>query len=168
MIRSQFFPRSQGMSVEMSEIVSCFQLVNAKIESQTNNLSSNAVLELLRPHLEALDYVVESGKTQAKKISVPVLFGLENAIDKSFNADALSKNGKIVIEVEAGRATENNQFLKDIFQACMMHSVEYLVIAVRNTYRGHADFEIVYTFLETLYISNRLHLPLKGILLVGY
>ena len=29
-------------------------------------------------------------------------------------------------------------------------------------------FEIVHTFLETLYISNRLHLPLKGILLIGY
>ena len=29
-------------------------------------------------------------------------------------------------------------------------------------------FEIVYSFLETLYISSRLHLPLKGILLVGY
>ena len=78
------------------------------------------------------------------------------------------ENGKIVIEVEAGRATENNQYMKDIFQACMMFEVEYLVVAVRNTYRGHKDFNIVYTFLETLYISSRLHLPLKGILLIGY
>lgn len=58
--------------------------------------------------------------------------------------------------------------MKDIFQACMMFEVEYLIVAVRNTYRGHKDFEIVYAFLETLYISSRLHLPLKGILLVGY
>lgn len=77
-------------------------------------------------------------------------------------------DGKIVIEVEAGRATENNQFLKDLFQACMMFNVEYLVLAVRNEYRSHNDFEIIYTFLETLYISNRIHLPLKGILLIGY
>ena len=97
-----------------------------------------------------------------------VLFGLDNQIDKSYNADALSKDGKIVIEVEAGRATENNQYMKDIFQACMMFEVEYLIVAVRNTYRGHNDFNIVYTFLETLYISSRLHLPLKGILLIGY
>ena len=69
---------------------------------------------------------------------------------------------------ETVSATENNQFLKDIFQACMMFDVEYLVIAVRNTYRTHKDFEIIHTFLETLYISNRLHLPLKGILLIGY
>lgn len=97
-----------------------------------------------------------------------MLFGQNNQVDKCFNADALSENGKIVIEVEAGRATENNQFLKDIFQACMMVDVLYLVIAVRNTYRNHKDYEIIYTFLETLYVSNRLHLPLKGILLIGY
>lgn len=156
------------MTSEIKEVVSCFSEVEKHIESPLNNLSSNEVLECLRPHLEKINYIVETGKSKTKKISVPVLFGNENAIDKSFNADALSLDGRIVIEVEAGRATENNQFLKDIFQACMMHSVDYLVIAVRKTYRGHADFEIVYTFLETLYISNRLHLPLKGILLIGY
>lgn len=30
------------------------------------------------------------------------------------------------------------------------------------------DYLEVKTFLETLYISNRLKLPLKGILLIGY
>ena len=93
-------------------------------------------------------------------------------MDKSFAADALSEDGKIVIEVEAERATRNNQFLKDIFQACMMYEVEYLVIAVLNTYtftgtESH-DYHLVKTFLETLYINNRLQLPLKGILLIGY
>lgn len=82
----------------------------------------------------------------------------------------------IVIEVEAGRAVYNNQFLKDIFQACMMFEVEYLVIAVLNEYSSlsngkpviHNDYQIIRTFLETLYINGRLQLPLKGILLVGY
>ena len=50
----------------------------------------------------------------------------------------------------------------------MMHNVEYLVLVVRNIYRGNKDFEKIYTFLETLYISNRLKLPLKEILLIGY
>ena len=50
----------------------------------------------------------------------------------------------------------------------MMFDVEYLVLAVRNEYRTHKDFDIIYQFLETLYISNRLHLPLKGVLLIGY
>ena len=131
-------------------------------------MPSNTVLEILRPHLEKTGFICETGKTQEKKIGVPVLFGFDNKIDKSFNADAISDDGKIVIEIEAGTAVDNNQFLKDIFQACMMFEVEYLVIAVRNDYRGNNDFVKVLTFLETIYISNRLHLPLKGILLIGY
>jgi hypothetical protein len=168
MINYQLFPRSIGLSTELERIVQCFDAVNHIICSDANNLSSNEVLSAIRSNLEDADFLVETGKSNKDKIHVPVLFGHNNKIDKSFYADALSRDGKIVIEVEAGRATENNQFLKDIFQACMMHKVEYLVIAVRNIYRGHADFDIVYSFLETLYISSRLHLPLKGILLVGY
>ena len=168
MIKYQFFPRSQGITPNIKKVIDCFIEVNDKIDSSINNLSSNNVLKELQESLIKLNYKVEISKSKDDKINVPVLFGFDNKIDKAFYADALSDDGKIVIEVEAGRATENNQFLKDIFQACMMFEVEYLIIAVRNTYRGHKDFEIVHTFLETLYISNRLHLPLKGILLIGY
>ncbi len=168
MIEFQFFPRSQGITSQIKSIISCFEIEANKIKSPDFDLSSNQVLEVVRPHLEKINFTCETGKSKDKKISVPVLFGYNNKIDKAFNADAVSQEGKIVIEIEAGRATENNQFLKDIFQACMMFEVEYLVIVVRNVYRKHKDFEMVHTFLETLYISNRLHLPLKGILLIGY
>ena len=54
----------------------------------------------------------------------------------------------------------------------MMFDIEYLVIAVLNEYTGGGaithDYNEVKTFLETLYVSNRLRLPLKGILLIGY
>ena len=50
----------------------------------------------------------------------------------------------------------------------MMPSVEYLILAVRNTYHGTDDFKSIFTFLETLYINSRLQLPLKGIVLIGY
>lgn len=168
MINYQFFPRSLGITPEIKAIVECFENANSRIDSEYNDLVSNEVLKEIGNDLAKLGFKVETSKSKEDKIDVPVLFGFNNKIDKCFNADALSRDGKIVIEVEAGRATENNQFLKDIFQACMMFGVEYLVIAVRNTYRKHKDFEIVFTFLETLYISNRLHLPLKGILLIGY
>lgn len=168
MIRYQFFPRSRGVTDEVQKVINCFKMVEDMIDSTCNELKSNEVLEKVRPFLEQEKYVVETGKSRGAKIDVPVLFGNDNKIDKSFYADALSHDGRIVIEVEAGRATENNQFLKDIFEASMMFDVEYLVLAVRTVYRTHADFDIVYNFLETLYISNRLHLPLKGVLLIGY
>lgn len=70
-------------------------------------------------------------------------------MEKSFNADAFSQETRVVIEVEAGRAFMNNQFLKDLFQACMMQNVDYLVIAVRNLYLGkNKDFEEIVTFLR--------------------
>jgi hypothetical protein len=168
MIQYQFFPRSRGLTDEMRQVVDCFNVVNDRISSETNDLVSNDVLAILRPHFEQIGFVVETGKAKEEKIDVPVLFGIDNKVDKSFYADALSQDGRIVVEVEAGQATENHRFLKDIFEASMMFDVEYLVLAVRNKYRTHNDFERVFTFLETLYISNRLHLPLKGILLVGY
>lgn len=168
MLQYQFFPRSIGVSLSIRAVIECFEKNISLIDSETNNLTSNQVLGVLEGDLERIGFAVEKSKKDIDKIKIPVLFGCNNKVDKQFHADAVSSDGKIVIEIEAGRATENNQFLKDIFQACMMFDVEYLVIVVRNVYRGHKDFDIIYSFLETLYISNRLKLPLKGILLVGY
>ena len=167
-LRFQFFPRSIAVLENIGLVIDCFQRNFEKISSHTQKFSSNQVLNILRKDLSEKSFTVETGKKEEEKIQVPVLFGLNNKIDKSFNADALSLDGTIVIEVEAGRAVANNQFLKDIFQASMMFGVQYLVIAVRNDYRGGDDFEKIYTFLETMYISSRITLPLKGILLIGY
>ena len=168
LLRYQLFPRSVGITDQIQHVINCFERTYDQIKSPENELKSNEVLDILRPHLENIEFIVEIGKARGQKIPVPVLFGLNNTVDKSFNADGISSDGKIVLEVEAGRAYANFAFLKDIFQASMMHGVEFLILAVRNDYRGGDDFEKVYTFLETLYISNRLVLPLKGIVLIGY
>lgn len=175
MINFQYFPRSRGVDKELQSIIDVFKHVD-ETKDPDAHMASNKMLELLRPGLEELGFRVEKGKGKEDNIPVPVLFGENNEIDKSFFADAQSYDGKIVLEVEAGRAVFNNQFLKDIFQACMMHEVEILVIAVLNEYhfkvkgKEHVsnDFQTIKTFLETMYISNRLHLPLKGILIIGY
>ena len=168
MIQFQFFPRSVGMIEPIISVVECFRNAEALIESPKTNLSSDGVLKVVRPHLELTGFRVESGKNRNQKIKVPVLFGLNNTIDKFFDADAISADGKIVVEIEAGRALDNYQFLKDVFQASLMCGVEYLVIAVRNNCRGTNTFVRIAVFLETLYVSNRIKLPLHGILLIGY
>jgi hypothetical protein len=164
----QLFPRSFGITDEIRAVVSCFEKNYEKIKSPDKNLSSDGVLKVLAEDLKLLNFRVEGSKASIDKIKVPVLFSINNKIDKFFDADAVSQDGKIVIEVEAGRGYRNNQFLKDIFQACMMPNVEYLVIAVRNHYYNSDDFKSIFQFLETLYISGRLQLPLKGIVLIGY
>lgn len=84
MIRYQFFPRSRGVTDEILKVIDCFKVVECEIDSTTNNLVSNDVLAKVRPFLEKQDYRVEIGKTLDKKIDVPVLFGNDNIIDKSF------------------------------------------------------------------------------------
>ena len=168
MIKSQSFPRSASTNKQAQEIIKCFIKHENEISSDSNTLSSNEVLGIIRQDLEKTGMTIETGKTREQKIQVPVLFGRNNSIDQYFEADGISNDGKIVLEVEAGRAVVNYQFLKDIFQASMMHEVETLILAIRNDYRGTDDFEKIYSFLETLYISNRIKLPLKEIVIIGY
>jgi hypothetical protein len=169
MINWVYFPKSSPPPEFGLSIVALFEQTTDAIDStKSPNQPSNTVMARLRPGLEELGFRVEKGKTAEDKIVVPVLFGRKGKILKCFNADAHASGAGWVLEVEAGRAVDNNQFLKDIFQACMMHDVLHLAIAVRNTYRGSDDFAKVESFLETLYVSGRLQLPLKGILLIGY
>lgn len=48
------------------------------------------------------------------------------------------------------------------------YDVDYLAIAVRKIHKNTKDFERVTTFFDTLYVSRRLALPFKGVLIVGY
>lgn len=167
MINWHYFPKSNKIPDHLYKIVGIFEQHKESIESPHNKLHSNEVLRIISEDLEKLCFKVEKSKKAEDKILIPVLFGRNGKMEKSFDADAYNYDTKTVLEVEAGRAIDNYQFLKDIFQACMMFDTQFLVIAVRNIYNQH-DFEKVVTFLDTLYASQRLQLPLTGILVIGY
>jgi hypothetical protein len=168
MIRWLYYPKCDAAPATAKAVVAAFESVAAPIDSAQHALPSDGVLLHVAPRLAQAGFKVETGKKAANCIRVPVLFGINGKLEKSFRADAYHEGEGFVVEVEAGRAVVNNQFLKDLFQACMMHNVHFLAIAVRNAYRKVDDFERVCRFFNTLYASNRLKLPLKGILVVGY
>ncbi|MSQ24795.1 MAG: hypothetical protein EXR49_00720 [Dehalococcoidia bacterium] len=172
MINWMFFPKSDQPPTLCRKVVSVFEKHETSIGSGKHTLSSNQVLSEIAGDLEALGFAVESGKKRTEKVSVPVLFGKNGKIDKLFEVDAWHREERVVVEVEAGRAVVNNQFLKDLFEACMMQGVDVFCVAVRNTYvtagKSHPDFDRVIAFFETLYASRRLQLPLRGILVLGY
>jgi hypothetical protein len=169
MINWMYFPLCDHPPKLALDVVDVFEAASENIDSATHiEQESNVVLSKVRDGLLALDFRVELGKKANEKIKVPVLFGKNGKPVRSFEADAYYEHQGFVIEVEAGRGLTNNQFLKDLFQACMMHEVDYLAIAVRNRYRTSQDFEKMQIFFETLYASQRLNLPLKGILIIGY
>jgi len=163
-----YYPRSKKPSATALAVVAAFDGVSTEIDSSCRDIESNEVLRLLAPALMAAGFRVETGKTADTKISVPVLFGANGKIEKSFDADAYQESSGFVVEVEAPRGVVNNQFLKDLFQACMMFNVRELAIAVRKVYKGRNDFDGVTRFFDTLYASDRLTLPLEGILILGY
>ena len=168
MIDWQYYPRSRQAPALLLKIVELFEVCVPQISSAKKGLKSNEVLGVLQDGLKNLQFEVEKGSKISDSVTVPVLFGRRGAVAKSFQADAFHPGEGVVLEVEAGRAVDNNQFLKDLFQACMMTDVKFLVIGVRLIYRGHQDFKKVLAFFDTLYASGRLQLPLEGILIIGY
>lgn len=168
MINWVYYPASDRPPEIALSVVRAFESVADSITSQNHHLNSNSVLALVSPALVEAGFRVETGKRRAQKLAVPVLFGRRGRIEKSFEADAYHESEGFIVEVEAGRACDNNQFLKDLFEACLMQGVRGAAIAVRNNYRGSGDFETVCRYFDTLYASTRLQLPLEGILIVGY
>lgn len=173
-IQWQLFPRFLKAPDHVRQLVAAFVSVADKIASPAIQLKSNAVLGLVRPGLEAIGYEVESGRSASQIVDRPVLFGPGGKAEKSFRVDAFDPASGTIVEVEAGRAVVNYQFLKDLFEACAIQDARYLAIAVMNEYLPTAartsakDFATVTNFIDTLYASGRLQLPLDGVLVIGY
>lgn len=168
MINWIFFPKSMEPPGVVRDVVTVFEQAEHELKRRADDAVSDVVLSIVRPGLEVAGFAVETGKRAHEKIKVPVLFGRNGVVEKAFEPDAWNQTEGMVLEVEAGRGVVNNQFLKDLFQACMMQGVEYCGIALRNKYLKSRDFRRALAFFETLYASQRLQLPLKGVLLIGY
>ena len=168
MINWMYYPKTKKADDLSVSVIRQFEAVKDNIDSEKYDHNSNTVLEAVRLGLESIGFTVERGKRADEKIHVPVLYGMNGQTQLAFDADAFHPDMKYVIEVEAGRAVVNYQFLKDFFEACTMSDAEYLCIAVRNNYKNRRDFEKVCSFFDVLFLSGRLGIPLKGILIVGY
>ena len=168
MIRWVSFPKYRKIEVHMREIINVFEVAYSKISSEEHTKISNEVLSIVAGGLVRLGYSVEQGKKKNQKIHVPVSYGECGKPVLSFDADAYNEELRTVIEVEAGRAVVNYQFLKDFYEACLMQNVDYLCIAVRNQYKNNCDFQKVCDFFDALYMTNRMQIPLKSIVIIGY
>ena len=167
-INWQYFPKSEKPPKEISDVVVCFEKNNKIISKQKIN-NAAAVLNILAPALKKQGFKMKGNANG--KLSVPVLYGVNGSVEKQFLIDAFEPKMGIVFEVEAAAAVINYLFIKDILEASLMDGANYLIIAVRNsnpTTNNQKDFETVCRFLETIYSSNRLRLPLKGVLIIGY
>lgn len=172
MINYRYFPQNRKLENHLLQIIEVFKENQDNIDSErhtgSDNIKSDTVLSIVAPGMERIGYQIEKSKKKEDKIRVPVLFGLNGITKLAFEVDGYSPEHQTVIEVEAGRAVTNYQFLKDFYEACMMQDIKYFCIAVKNKYRNSNDFEIVCSFFESLYVSNRIEIPLSGVLVIGY
>ena len=176
--RWEYFPRNVRPPAWVEPFVAEVSAVGSRISTveQRTGLHSDDVLLELAPGLRQLGYAVESSRSQADRIRRPVLYGSNGRAEVSYDIDAFHDGHGIVVEVEAGRAASNNATYRDIIRASLIldaaHLVLLLPVAYRFNNRGQLASVPVFArgldLLTALYASQRLPLPLRGVLLVGY
>lgn len=165
LINSKYYPINGKRTKTSNLIETIFDNAYSQISTPLHHLKSNQVLSVVRP-----DLINNGFKVERPTIPLKASTGLK------FNADAFLESEGYLIEVEAGRAIENNQFLKDLIEACVVDEVEYLCIAVPNCYEYNSNekkinnkvFEKVCDYMDAIYDSKLVDCHVKGILIIGY
>lgn len=169
----KFYPSRAPAPMWVSGVVDAFAGAASEIDSRTQSgVSSDAALAAIRPALVNLGFVVEASKTKADKITRPVLFGERGSVLVQYDVDGFHPDEGVVLEVEAGRGAASNADYRDIVRASLMVDVRYLVLAMMLSYRSGGQtvrsYEIARHRIDAIYASERLELPLDGLLLIGY
>ena len=172
--RWRFYPYSTQPPRWTTGVVKAFADAQPVLDSRRQHgVSSDQALGHLRPALEEQGFTVESGRRKIEKILRPVLFGEGGRPVVSYEVDAYHPLERVAVEVEAGRGAANNADYRDIIRASLMVDADYLVMAMMLRYSsGQASvtksYEVTANRIDAIYASDRLRLPLKGILLIGY
>lgn len=169
----KFYPSRDPAPEWVAGVVSAFGAAATQIDSRSvSGVSSDDALAAIRPALVALGFEVEASKLKADKITRPVLYGEQGSVIVQYDVDAFHPGHGAVLEVEAGRGAASNADYRDIVRASLMVGVRYLILAMMLEYKGGGQvmksYEVARGRIDAIYASERLALPLDGLLLVGY
>ncbi|MDA7966226.1 hypothetical protein [Ruegeria sp.] len=171
------FPRTESPPSFVSEVCDTFQTHGNEVSTVKSDkgLTSDQVLEIIRPDLVSLGFLVEAGKRKSQKVQRPVFFG-ENAVPSlQYEVDAWHPDWRVGLEVEAGRAKMGNAIYRDLIQALVMVDLKYLFLAVPLAYRYNSggksvhskDYEHTVSVAEALYGHSRIAMPFS-LCVIGY
>lgn len=169
----KFYPSRSLAPDWVEKIVDAFANVSPDIDSRSNRgVTSDTALAHLRPALVALGFEIEAGKKATGKIRRPVLFGENGRARVAYEVDGFHPDLRIVLEVEAGRGAAGNADYRDLVRTSLIVDADYLILGMMLEYKtGKAtmrSYERTRDQIDAIYASERLKLPFKGILLVGY
>jgi hypothetical protein len=172
-----YYPAHDAPPDWVGEFVGIVGDKRAEVESKVvSNLTSDKVLEFLRPGLISLGYDVESGKHKSEMVRRPVLFGPRGTERVAYEVDAVHDELGVLVEVEAGRGARGNAIYRDLVRTSLIVGARYLALGVMQEYRhqsgGHQvaveSYREAKDQLDAIYASGRLALPFERLLLFGY
>ena len=176
-IRYSTFPRTEPPQPFVEQLVGVFKRAEPRISTIQlgKGLTSDGVLEIVRPDLVSVGFEVESGKSAQDKIQRPVFFGENGQATLKYEIDAYHPTWKCGLEVEAGRAWMGNAVYRDLVQALVMVGVEHLCLAVPNSYKYRTgsrdaishDYEKTCAVADAVFGHSRMSLPYR-LLVIGY
>src|SRR3954469_3104369 len=169
----KYYPSRSPAPEWVGGIVEAFATSASDIDSRSNHgVTSDAALAVLRPALVALGFDIEAGKTASGKIRRPVLFGEAGRPVVPYEVAGFHAEVGIILEVEAGRGAAGNADYRDLVRTSLIVDAEYLVLAMMLEYKTGKttmrSYERTRDQIDAIYASERLKLPFRGILLVGY
>jgi hypothetical protein len=90
----------------------------------------------------------------------------------AYEVDGFHAGHGIVLEVESGRGAAGNADYRDLIRTSLIFDAEYLILGMMLEYKTGKmtirSYERTREQIDAIYASDRLTLPFKGILLVGY
>ncbi len=172
----KFYPINEKPPEWVGEVVNAVNRCELAISTVAayTGLKSDAVLEHLRPGLEALGFEVESGKGASQRVRRTVLYGENGRPAVNYDIDAFNDYLGAAVEVEAGRGASNDAGYRDIVRTSLILDARFLVLVQAIAYRSNPDAKPVPAYgnsrdqLDAIYASRRLALPFEGVLLIGY
>lgn len=176
-IRFTSFPRTEPPPHFVPDVVAVFRKAEKHISTKklAKGLTSDQVLEILRPDFEELGFEVERGKQKVDKIERPVFYGENGVPTLKYQIDAYHREWRCGLELEAGRAWMGNAVYRDLVQALVMVQVEHLILAVPIEYKYKSsgrsassnDYQNTCDVATALYGHSRLRVP-YGLTVIGY
>jgi hypothetical protein len=119
-----------------------------------------AVVDILRPSLAAQGWKCSLGRRSDAGLPLPCGDG------RSVLCDCWHPDGA-AIWFETGRSWTNFGFLQHVIEAAVAEGVDHALIGVRNRYNGQSTWDYCADFLDLIYSSTRLQLPMRSVTLVG-
>lgn len=169
----KYYPSRSPAPEWVDGIIRAFTGVASDIDSRLNyGVTSDEALAKVRPALIEMGFEIETGKSASSKIRRPVLFGEGGRARVAYEVDGFHPGLGIVLEVEAGRGAAGNADYRDLIRTSLIVDADYLILGMMLEYRTGKStmrsYERTSDQIDAVYASERLKLPFKGVLLIGY